>query len=64
MITFRRLWEEHTQDEAQIIIREREDESNQRPRSHDPKKIPQVMRNMKNLICEEPLIHLKHLDKK
>ena len=26
--------------------------------SHHPKKIPQVMRNMKNSTLEEPLIHL------
>ena len=31
---------------------------------HDSKKIPQVMRNMKNSILEEPFIHLKDLDKK
>ena len=28
------------------------------------KKIPQAMRNMKDSILEEPLIHLEHLDKK
>ena len=42
----------------------REDMSNWRSSSHDSKKIPQVMRNMKNSILEEPLINLKHLDKK
>ena len=36
----------------------REDESNWRSSSHHPKKIPQAMRNMKNSILEEPLIHL------
>ena len=38
--------------------------SNLRSSAHDSKKIPQAMRNMKNSILEEPLIHLKHLDKK
>ena len=36
----------------------REDGSNRRSSAHDSKKIPQVMRNMKNSILEEPLIHL------
>ena len=30
----------------------------ERSSSHHPKKIPQVMRKMKNSILEEPLIHL------
>ena len=36
----------------------REDGSNWRSSTHYSKKIPQVMRNMKNSILEEPLIHL------
>ena len=36
----------------------REDGSNWRSSYHHPKKIPQVMRNMKNSILEETLIHL------
>ena len=37
----------------------REDGSNWRSNDHDSKKIPQAMRNMKNSILEEPLIHLR-----
>ena len=36
----------------------REDGSNLRSSSHDSKKIPQAMRNMKDSILEEPLIHI------
>ena len=36
----------------------KEDGSNRRSSSHDSKKIPQAMRNMKDSILEEPLIHL------
>ena len=36
----------------------REDGRNWRSISHDSKKIPQATRNTKNLILEEPLIHL------
>ena len=36
----------------------REDGSNWISSSHDSKKIPQAMRNMKDSILEEPLIHL------
>ena len=46
VITFSWLWEEE------------EDGNNWRSSSHHSKKIPQAMRNMKNLILEEPLIHL------
>ena len=42
----------------------REDGSNWRSISHNSKNIPQAMRNIKNSILEEPLIHLKNLDKK
>ena len=35
----------------------REEGSNRRSISHDSNKIPQSMRNMKNSILEEPLIH-------
>ena len=58
VITFSRPWEESTQDEARLIIREREDGRNWRSSSHDSKKIPQAMRNVKNSILEEPLIHI------
>ena len=36
----------------------REDGRNCISSSHDSKKIPQVMRNMKNSTIEEPIIHL------
>ena len=42
----------------------RENGSNWISSAHDSKKIPQAMRNMKNSILEEPLIHIEHLDKK
>ena len=42
----------------------KEDGSNWRSRFHDSKKIPQAMRNIKNSILEEPLIHIENLDKK
>ena len=47
-----------------IHNKRREDGSNWRSSPHDSKKIPQMMRKMKNSILEETLIHLKHLDKK
>ena len=58
VITFIRLWEKCTQEEARLIIRERQDGSNWRSSSHNPKKIPQAMRNMKESTLEEPLIHI------
>ena len=36
----------------------REDGRNWRSSAHDSNKIPQAMRNMKNSILEEPLIHI------
>ena len=42
VITFRRLWEEHTQDEAQLIIRKYG--SNWRSSAHDSIKITQAWR--------------------
>ena len=42
----------------------REDESNWRSSAHDSKNTSQAMRNMKNSILEERLIHINHLDKK
>ena len=54
VITFSRLWEEHTQEEARLLIREKK---MGRSNYHYPKKIPQAMRNM-NSTLEEPLIHL------
>ena len=41
-----------------IHNKRKEDERNLRSSSHDSKKIPQVMRNMKDSILEEPLIHV------
>ena len=61
VINFNRLWEERTQEESRLIIREEEMGATE---DHDSKKIPQAMRNMKNSILEEPLIHLEHLDNK
>ena len=55
MITFNRIWEEHAQEEARLIIRENK---MGRSSSHHPMKTPQTMRNMKNSTLEEPLIHL------
>ena len=57
VITFNGIWEECTQEEARLILR-REDGRNWRSTTHDSKKIPQAMRNMKDSILEEPLIHL------
>ena len=42
----------------------REDGSNWKTSSRHRKKIPQAMRNMKDSILEEPLIHVESLDKK
>ena len=42
----------------------REDGSNWRSSSHNQKKIPQAMRNMKDLILKKPLIRPESLDKK
>ena len=55
MITFSRIWEEHTQEEARLVIGEKK---MGRSSSHHPKKIPQAMRNMKNSSLKEPIIHL------
>ena len=52
MIKFSRIWEDHTR----LIIRENNMGISS---SHHPKKIPQVMRNMKNSTLEAPLIHLR-----
>ena len=41
-----------------------EDGSNEISSSHDSKKIPQVMTNMKDSILEEPIIHLSIWPKK
>ena len=61
MITFSRLWEEHTQEEVRLIIIEKKMGATE---DQDSKKIPQAMRNVKNSILKEPLIHINHLDKK
>ena len=55
VINFSRLWEDHTQEEDRLIIREKK---MGRSCSHHPKKIPQGMRNMKNSTLESPPIHL------
>ena len=58
VITFRKLWEECTEEEALLMIRG-EYGRNWRSSSHDSNKIPQAMRDyMKDSILEEPLIHL------
>ena len=63
VITFSRIWEEHTQDEAQPIIRE-EKMGETEDQALTPKNIPQAMMNTNDSILEEPLIHIEHLDKK
>ena len=55
-----RLREECTQEESQVIIREREDGRNWRSSSHIPKKIPQAMRNTE----DSTSYPYYHLDKK
>ena len=55
VVTFNRLWEECTQEEARLIIRE---ENMGETKDQALMKIPQVMRNMKDSIIEDPLIHL------
>ena len=51
------LWRAHTRLSSTHNKR-REDGSNLRSISHDSKKIPQVMMNMKDLILEETLMHI------
>ena len=53
VITFNRLWEE---EEAHLI--RREEERWKQLKIKLSKKIPQAMRNMKNSILKEPLIHI------
>ena len=53
VITFNKLWEE---EEARLI--RREEERWKQLKIKLSKKIPQAMRNMKNSIIKEPLIHL------
>ena len=53
VITFNRLWEE---EEARLIRREEEIWKQLKIKLSN--KIPQAMRNMKNSILKEPLIHL------
>ena len=55
VITFNRLWEECTQEEARLIIRE---EKMGAIEDQALTKIPEAMSNMKDSILEEPLIHL------
>ena len=55
VITFSKLWEVCTQEEARLIIRE---EKMGAIEDQAFTKIPQAMRNMKDSILEEPLIHL------
>ena len=61
VITFSRLWEE---EEARLIIREEKMGATKYQELMIQRRSPQAMRNMKNSILEEPLIHLKNLDKK
>ena len=55
VITFSRLWKERTKKEARLIIREEKIGATE---CQALMKIPQAMRNMKESILEEPLIHL------
>ena len=54
MIIFNRLWDECTQEEARLIIRE---EKTGATEDQAPTKIPQAMMNMKDSILEELPIH-------
>ena len=58
VITFSRLWEECTQEEDRLIIRDEKMGATEDQSSHDSKKILQATRNMEDSILEEPLIHL------
>ena len=49
---------------SSIHNKRNEDGSNWISIFHDSKKIPQEMRNMKNSVLQESLIHINHLDKK
>ena len=55
VISFIEIWEECTQEESRLIIRE---EKMGATKDQTLTKIPQTMRNMKESILEEPLIHL------
>ena len=46
------LWEEHTQEDAQLIVREKK---MGRSSSHHPKKIPQAMRNIRTQLLKNLL---------
>ena len=54
VITFSRLWEERTEEEVGLIIREEKMGATE----DLALTIPQAMRNMKDSILKEPLIHL------
>ena len=54
----------HIRRRSSTHDKRREDGSSTLSSSHHQKKIPQAMRNMKDSILEEPLIHIKQLDKK
>ena len=62
VITFNKLWEECTQDEARIIIREKKMGETEDQALTIQRRT--LMRNMKNSTLEEPFIHINHLDKK
>ena len=51
----KRLREWHTQEDDQLVVREKK---MGRSSSYHSNKIPQAMRNMKNSTLEEPLIHI------
>ena len=53
VITFSRIWEEHTQEEARLIIREEKMGA-----TEDQALTIQAMRNMKDSTLEEPIIHV------
>ena len=61
VITFNKLWEE---EEAELIIREENMGSIEDQALTIQRRSLRAMRNMKDSILKEPLIHIESLDKK
>ena len=61
VITFIRLWEE---EEARLILREEKMGATENQALTIERRSLKAMRNMKDSILKEPLIHLENLDKK
>ena len=61
LITFSRLWEE---EESRLILREEKMGATEDQALTIQRRSLKEMRNTKDSNIEEPLIHLKHLDKK